>query len=848
MTQAFLSHSSCDKDTVTKVHQDLNAANVICDTESFDAGRRSADEIFRGLSTTDVFVLFISRRSTESPWVRSEIALAQQKLLSRSIRDVLVFVLDDCPVDAMPLWLRDFVYVRERNPVLIAIRIRSRLFEIALETGEEFEIFLGRDKDLNDLKTALSKPSADTPKVIFLSGSDGIGRRTLARRALKDTYPWFQRLFPEVTLTDTQGPFELYQRLLQFTGNYTLAEWTSFVSEFRSLNVPLRVEYLVRQVEHLRRAKQVLFLRGHSALMADDGTLQEWLLEVVKALPKSNIPVLVIISRRMMPFAKRQYVEPYGVFFCRTESLSLEHSKALLSQWLKKFDLDFSSSLLDQVTPFVAGHPKNIELAAKYAAHYGIPRLETDKRDFRNVIGERAAELLYKIKFDTLQELSLALFSDYEHLGTEDIVFAFKEVGENDNSAISSAMAYLQDHGIIEAEGKYLRLAPYLIDAASRHRWSQRTTKAIEKVRAAFYTRVSTLETGDYVRISTIDAALVAGARAGRFRGQELFWRILLPSHILRVARDVYDDRRYPLAAELCEKAMERAWGLTSEAILEGLRLRGLSLARLGRAEDFNNCITQLHKIKGQAAQRQAHFLKGFKCRWEGQFENAEREYRKAYAARGARNFHVLRELAQVLAAQSRYEEAERYARAALKIAPLNAYVIDNLVEILIEKHKGNAHGLAMDEEISSLFQELEKSSMREHRSFYQTRMAHYLSMVGDLEQALQWADRAIEETPNLIQVYYNRARIKLKKKDLRRVEEDIRKMESLMMQASGTGDKRHHFLITLLKYRLNIELKQYDAAKNSLYGYVNLPRKFAASSFATWHPRSHLIKSATPV
>lgn len=179
-----------------------------------------------------------------------------------------------------------------------------------------------------------------------------------------------------------------------------------------------------------------------------------------------------------------------------------------------------------------------------------------------------------------------------------------------------------------------------------------------------------------------------------------------------------------------------------------------------------------------------------------------------------------------MLAAQSRYDEAERYARAALKIAPPNAYVIDNLLEILIEKHKGNAHGLAMDEEISSLFQELEKSSIREQRSFYQTRMAHYLSMVGDLEQALQWADRAIQETPNLIEVYYHRARIKLKKKDFRRVEEDILKIESLMKQAKDTGDKRHHFLITLLKYRLNTERKQYDEAKNSLYGYVNLPRK----------------------
>ena len=77
--KAFLSHSSKDKFLVTPVFKDLGAANSFFDAESFEDGKRSAEEIFRSLDATDVFVLFVSRNSLASSWVKHELQVAYDR-------------------------------------------------------------------------------------------------------------------------------------------------------------------------------------------------------------------------------------------------------------------------------------------------------------------------------------------------------------------------------------------------------------------------------------------------------------------------------------------------------------------------------------------------------------------------------------------------------------------------------------------------------------------------------------------------------------------------------------------------------------------------------------------------
>lgn len=94
-SKAFLSHSSKDKALIREVCKHLTASRREFDEETFDGGKRNSEEIFASLSRSHLFVLFASLDSLESPWVNTEIRLAQESLYSGKLGGIIVFIIDD---------------------------------------------------------------------------------------------------------------------------------------------------------------------------------------------------------------------------------------------------------------------------------------------------------------------------------------------------------------------------------------------------------------------------------------------------------------------------------------------------------------------------------------------------------------------------------------------------------------------------------------------------------------------------------------------------------------------------------------------------------------------------------
>ena len=72
------------------------------------------------------------------------------------------------------------------SPVQTARIIKMRLI---VDSGLEKQVlpFVGRENDLQEMSTKLiTPPEKPSPRIIVISGLDGVGRRTFARRALKD--------------------------------------------------------------------------------------------------------------------------------------------------------------------------------------------------------------------------------------------------------------------------------------------------------------------------------------------------------------------------------------------------------------------------------------------------------------------------------------------------------------------------------------------------------------------------------------------------------------------------------------------------------------------------------------
>lgn len=820
MPKAFLSHSSKDKNIVSKVFKDFGVAGSHFDEVTFDAGERSSAEIFSAISSTDVFVLFVSASSLKSPWVQTEIAVGQQKLFSGKIRKILVFILDDTSPKELPEWIRDHVYRKSASPKLIAKAIRSVLLDIAIESESESSIFIGRDSEMAALKGALAKVGSESPDVIFLSGTEGIGRRSLAKKALQETYPGIVKFPVEVVLASSQGDVDFFRELLSYGNSRPIEEIIALTSQFIESSPDQRATHNAELIEGITKERQVVFLRGHEALVKDDGDLQDWLGLLVQKLPKNPRPQLVVVARRMTPASRRgRYANTH---FTGLQSLSRDKSRDLLTLWLKELDVNFPSDLIDDIVEYVVGHPKNIEVAARYAAEVGIARINTDRVDFINMIRQRANALIEKIVLTDDQQKLLALFREYEYLSADDLLTALEERDEK----IYFGIGYLQDHGILEKDGNYLRLAPYLIDAVSRHEWTAPGIQIfVEAARKRFLERVATLKTNDYIEISAVDHAISVALRSGNDLNNPILVGSLLPSHMLRVAREFYDSQEFDRAAELCQRALSRSHALTREAQIEAIRLRALSLARRGRTEDFFQCLLQLDKFHERVAKRNANFLRGFKARWDGKLDEAEHFYREAYKLGGDQNFHVLRELAQILASKGEFKEAEDYARAARRIAPRNAYVIDNLLEILIGEGRDNIDYLSNDLEIKELFSLLEETAKLEGRSFFESRKAHFYDTLKDPDEALDWANRAIEVQPHFVPVYLTRARILINSAEYGKAKEDFKRISKILSDSGAAGDKRYVFELQRLRVKVSIGAGEFEEARKAIDSAVDMPK-----------------------
>ncbi len=317
-------------------------------------------------------------------------------------------------------------------------------------------------------------------------------------------------------------------------------------------------------------------------------------------------------------------------------------------------------------------------------AEFGTGRLMIDKENFVDLLRDRTDRLLRTINLTPKHWEILAIFGDYEFIAIEDLV----GLVEMPDDELKDGVLFLEDNGVLEWESrKYLRLAPYLHDTISRTSWSQEMIDKRRSVAQKILKRATELKSDEIVPLSTIDAGVLASFRDEK---QPPSWlaKMVLPFHLLRIAKELYDDKKYPMAAEFCQKALSQGGSLTIDAQVEALRLRGMSLARLGGVnQEFWDNIECLRHVRTRSASRNVHFIQGFRFRLEGRADAAEKEFRSAYSYDN-RNFHVLGELAQVLAAQERYDEAELYAREAYAIAPTNVFVIDNLLEILIGSSK----------------------------------------------------------------------------------------------------------------------------------------------------------------
>jgi len=323
----------------------------------------------------------------------------------------------------------------------------------------------------------------------------------------------------------------------------------------------------------------------------------------------------------------------------------------------------------------------------------------------------------------------------------------------------------------------------------------------------------------DHISIAVIESATIAAIKSGR--SDALIAQFILPSHLLSIAKELYDDKKYNPCIDFCKSAFQIKERMSVDALVETLRLWGLSSARLDQKNGVEFSVTELSRIGRKNANLQCHFVAGFDHRLRGRWTEAEDELRAAYAL-GQENMSVNRELASIYCHQYRFADAERHARAAFDFSPDNAFIVDILLTSLNGK---KSQKIQTDErEIERLMNMLKTHSGTQGTSFYFARQAESLLYQNRYKEALDSVDGALKRSPNLPNLHFLRAMILIETGDVEGAEEEVGKIDQMLTTAGGFS-REDEARLQEIQIKVLIERRRFAAARDRAKRSNVLPR-----------------------
>ncbi|MDG4899189.1 TIR domain-containing protein [Mesorhizobium sp. WSM4989] len=811
--KAFLSHSSKDKIFVNSVATSLGLMQIELDEKTFDFTLNVA-AIHDALKRCDLFVYFLSRDSSTSGFVKEELRSALENRGSGLIKRIVVSTLDESSYRDLPNWLQQLNIAQKiSSPKLCARRIQALLLELAALDDAGVGLFIGRDADQADLRKAVSVPPKDIPLSIHAVGQYGIGRRTFITNSLKSLFPRLFNTFIEVTISQYDGPEEFYRQLFILN---TISSFENTIGAFElyaRLDTREKASAICTILQEMADNGEFIIVIDEGGVYDDDGQFQPFLAETMRQLSALGRPALGFVQARMMP-AKWKLVNERS-YHRYLKPLRDEDMKTILSLTLNEFSIEYTEAQLLQLISHLDGHPYNIRFLLHYVLNYGVQSLIDDPQDLVEWKNRRAADFLNKIVFDSDEVKIMSILSEYHYLDPETLLATVGGSLEQ----ITGAIRRLQDFCCLERREHYLYIPGPLRDGVRRDDRFKQPDSWNQDVALKICELVSEYENEDHVPLAIIGSATLASAKAKN--PPAFLARLILPSHLLRIAREHYDEGRRTLCMEFCQKAYAMKDRLPDDAQVEVLRLWGLSAIRAGDTTVYEDVLGKLRGYHTKVARRMVFFLEGFALRLKGQLDLAEDKFIQAWKLARS-NQSINRELASLYCKQRRYAEAEAHARAAFETAPTNPFIIDIFAETLLGKA---AAGLAIDQrELDEIMKQLEVYGDAPGSSFFLVREAQSRLRKRDYINAIKAATKAIDRTPQLLAPYFLRAEVYLAQADPVRAEKDLQQVDRILTEAGGfsEGDEaRAHEL----GVRIMIERRQFNLAKDKIDLNAFLPR-----------------------
>ncbi len=349
--KAFLSHSSVDKEFVRAIAKELGRQFCIIDEHAFVTGIDLKESIARGLDESSVFVLFASQNSMKSLWVEFEAEEAWYKKLRNKLPISLVYIIDSSiNVENLPEWLRRALVKRENSTRAIARGIRSHLDELMRE--RQHPHFVGRNDDIEQLEKTLTPfDGTIAPRVVFITGLPGIGRRSLIKRVAPSILNL--KRFVEIRVSEGFTVNDLCVSIADHIEPYSTTEGLKqLVQEIRKLSDQDAIQRIIKNLQALVKAGDLPILFDDGGLLDSEGYVKELIQLIVNALAPDEDLYLFLVT-----FRRPQFVLEHILPSIHLQPLKKDETKRLIALLSNQAKLKVSQEQIAELSEYTVGYP-----------------------------------------------------------------------------------------------------------------------------------------------------------------------------------------------------------------------------------------------------------------------------------------------------------------------------------------------------------------------------------------------------------------------------------------------------------------------------------------------------------
>lgn len=674
MVKAFLSHSSTDKEIVREIKKKLTRACTFFDEDCFLPGDDFRETIISHIGKANLFVLFASKASLNSSWVKFELDTAYLESIKKKDIQVLVLNLDNVDKNQFPKWMQNAKIEPIDNIEIAAQIILDKLYDCISED----KIYVGRAKETEKFNKEICDNYYNFPNVIALSGLEGIGRRTFAKQVIYERLNLKYSI--EIHIKEYEGVNELYRYLIS-DNVITMSqnEKEEELQVFLSANKEDKYNEIARLLSEYSSKHTLPILVDDGGLLDNEGYYRNDFLNIIKIFSsKFRDNYLLLVHKR---FPQLKHDDFNLVYILKIGELSFEESFSALDILLKRNNIiTTDKSNIIELAKYLDGYPPAIYFAVNECNIYGIDVVCGDKGKLTDFKSGLFTEYLNSIKIEELGITLLKLIYNFEVLNIDTICILLK----NDKEDICSSIIKLIDYNLVYVTNSYYRISSP-IKVAISHKVSLFSKK---EMNTYSHLLIEEFEKDEFKSITYIDNIITSLLYAEDDNALKKFKTFLLPSKLMEIAQKYNIDRNWKKAEEYTRKALE----LDNSNYEAKVLLFKLLVRQETKNNLYNEEEDEILQVLDERYDRRRFYLRGFRFWKRYQFIDAIKQFEYGKTA-GDDSIQIHRDLAecyfQVNNLQKSKQEIEIVMKPGRKIK--NAFILDLAAKIAIYSNDFNS-------------------------------------------------------------------------------------------------------------------------------------------------------------